>query len=867
MPPPRIANWVLRRLLPGRDGDAIAGDLSEAYSARGGGALWYWVQVLACVRVRLSRQRRAIPDLRQDLHYALRVIRRNPGYAVAAMLCLALGTGVNSTVFSLLDGMYFRALPVPHADRMVAIDRGGAAPAGWREYLAFRDGLQAFSGLAAAQARGTFMDVDRNNSEIIAETVSANYGQVLGVKPLVGRWFLASDEWAGAEPVVVISAALWESYFHRDGGVTGRSVRIENQWYRVAGVAPAGFRGVSPPVLVDAWLPLVTFPIFRPQLADVRGPGPSVTLTGRLAPGSSLEQAQAEMAVIDARLRQANPRAPLYRVPMTVREFHGITSPASRRSVRGVAILLSAVVAMVLLIACVNVAILLLSRAAVRRREMALRRTLGASRGRLVRQGLAESLILAAGGAGLGLLLGAWSDGLLSSWLPASVPRSVLRGISLEMNWRVAAFTAVVAVACAILFSLAPALEGSSADLIAALKTEGGAGRGSGSRQRGAYVVLQVALSLVLLVSAGLLLRALGRTSEIDPGFATGDRIYLRLFSPEHDFTPEASTRLFTRMLAQARSLPGVRDATLSYAVLGFTDGECVSAERGGPADHVNLNIVEPNYFGVMEIGFLHGRGFAPTDLPHTPRVIVVNQTMARRRWPGQDAVGKVVWLGCGGARPPLPAEVVGVVKDSKIGALDEEASPFFYESRYQEGWTQFYALILHTAGDPHVLATPLLRLARTGGPDLRIYELRTFDELVTLSLWRLRWQAGLLGSFGLLAIVLSVTGLYGVVAYSVAQRTREIGVRMALGAQRLDVQWMVLARGLRLTAAGIAVGLILSAAATRFLAGFLYGVNPMDPVAFLGAALVWILIAMLASYVPARRAARVDPAISLRYE
>ena len=276
---------------------------------------------------------------------------------------------------------------------------------------------------------------------------------------------------------------------------------------------------------------------------------------------------------------------------------------------------------MVLLIACVNVAILLLSRAAVRRREMALRRSLGASRGRLVRQGLAESLILAAGGAGLGILLGAWADRLLSSWLPASVPRSVLRGVSLEMNWRVAAFTAVVAVACAVLFSLAPALEGSSVDLIAALKTEAGAGRGRGSRQRGAYVVVQVALSLVLLVSAGLLLRALGRTSEIDPGFATGHRIYLRLFTPEQDFTPEASTRLFTRMLAHARSLPGVRDATLSYAVLGFTDGECVSAERGGPADHVNLNVVEPNYFGVMEIRLSAWARFCPDGLAaYAPR-------------------------------------------------------------------------------------------------------------------------------------------------------------------------------------------------------------------------------------------------------
>ena len=867
MEPPRVAEHLLRRLLPGRDGEVIAGDLREAYSERGGGALWYWLQVLACARVRLSPYRRAFPDLRQDLHYALRVIRRNPGYAVAAMLCLALGIGVNSTVFSLLDGIYFRTLPVEHAGRVVAIDRGGGMPVAWRDYLAFRGGLRAFSGMVAAQARGTFMDVDRANFEIIAEAVSANYADVLGVKTAVGRWFAAADEAPGAEPAVVISAAIWDTYFRRDPDVTSKSVRIENQWYRIVGVAPAEFRGVSAPVLVDAWLPLVTFPIFRPQLADVRVAGPAVTLTGRLAPHETVQRAAAEMAVIDARLRQANPGVARYGRPMTVQVFRGIPSAESRRVMRPVAILLVAAVAIVLLIACVNVANLLLSRAAVRQREMTLRRSLGASRARLVRQGLAESLILALGGAGLGIVLGGWTDRLLSSWLPASIPRSVLRGISLEMNWRVAGFTALVALVCAVLFSLAPALEGSSGDLASTLKADARSGRGGRSRQKEWYVVAQVALSLMLLIAAGLVLRGLQRSSRINPGFATDHRIYLRLFTPKHDFTPEASTRLFTRMLAQARALPGVRDATLSFAVLGFTDGECVSADRVAPASPVNLNVVEPNYFGVMDIRLVRGRHFAGSDVPQSPRVIIVNETMARQRWPGQDPIGKTVWLGCGEKTPRVAAEVVGVAKDSKIGALDEDPPPFLYVSRLQVWWNGFFALILHTAGDPHALAGPLIQLARSGGPDMRVYELRTFDELVELSLWRVRWQAGLLGAFGLLAILLSVTGLYGVVAYSVAQRTHEIGVRMALGAQRIDVQWMVLARGLRLTAAGIAAGLILSAAATRFMSSLLYGVSPMDPMAFLGASLVWILIAMLASYIPARRAARVDPAISLRYE
>jgi predicted permease len=484
-----------------------------------------------------------------------------------------------------------------------------------------------------------------------------------------------------------------------------------------------------------------------------------------------------------------------------------------------------------------------------------------------VRQGLAESTILALGGAVVGILFGHWTDHALSSWLPASIPQSVLRGIYLEMNWRVAVFTAAVALICAVLFSLAPALEGSSVDLLSALKTDARSGCGGRSRQRDLYVIAQVALSLVLLIAAGLLLRALQHTAQINPGFATDHRMYVRLFTPEPDFTPERSTRLFTHLLEQARALPGVRDATLSFAVLGFMDGECASADRNSPASHANINVVEPNYFEMMRVPLIRGRNFASYDQPHSARVVIVNETMARQRWPGQEAVGKALWLGCGERTPRVSAEVIGVVRDSKYSALDEDPRPFFYVSRLQVWWNGFFALILQTTGDPHSLVEPLIKLVRTGGPDLRMYELRTFDDLVELSLWRVRWQASLLGAFGLLAIILSVIGLYGVVAYTVAQRTHEIGVRMALGAQKLDVQWMVLAHGLRLTAAGILAGLVSSAAATRFLRSFLYGVNPLDPVAFGSAALVWLLIAMLASYIPAQRAARVDPAISLRYD
>jgi putative ABC transport system permease protein len=862
-----MAERLLRRLVPGREGEAIAGDLRETYMERGGGRLWYWAQVLTCARVLLSPYRRAIPDLRRDLHYGVRIIRRNPGYAPAAMACLALGIGVNAVVFSLLDGMYFRRLPVPEADRMFAIYRNDAAACSWRDYLAFRSGLGAFQGVAASQARGTFMDVDRANFPIVAETVSANYADVLRIRPALGRWFVAADEARGAEPTVVISSHIWDRYFHKDRGAIGRQVRIENRWYRIIGVAADGFRGVSTPVLVDAWLPLPTFPIFDEQLRDPLSEGPAVNLTARLAKGETPARAAAEIVLWDARLRQTHPRVPRYTTPLMVAQARGIVAPAARGVMRPIALLLLAVVMAVLAIACVNVANLLLARAAVRRREMALRRSLGASRGRLVRQAIAESLILALGGGVLGIGFGYWTDRGLAAWMPESIPQQALRGIDLQMNWRVAAFTALVALVCALLFSLAPAFEGSAVDLRSAAAIR--------SRQRDVYAIAQVALSLALLVAAGLLVRALERTAHIDPGFATDHRMYIRLFTPQPDFTPESSTLLFTRLLAQARALPGVTDATLSFGVLGFGDSTCASADRvGGRPTPAGINVVEPNYFDVMQVPLMRGRNFpaheqGPIAGPDSGplRSIIVNETMARQRWPGQDPVGKIVWLGCREGAPRTAGQVIAVARDSKYRTLDEEPQRLLYISRLQVWWNGFFALIVHSAGEPGALTEPLIRMARAEGSNLRIYEMRTMDDLVILSLWQVRWQAAMLGVLGLLAIVLSVIGLYGVVAYSVAQRTHEIGVRMALGAQKADVEWMVLARGLRLAGIGVAAGLVLSAAGTRFLRAFLHGVDPFDPVAFAGAALAWMAIAMVASYVPALRAARVDPAVSLRWE
>lgn len=814
----------------------------------------------------MKRMKRA--SFRRDLHYTFRVIRRNPGYAITAILCLGLAIGVNTTVYSWLDEMYFRPLPVPEPDRVVAIKRAGGPPCSWREYREFAVGLRSLSGLAAVIPKETFLDIDRVNDQIYAEVVSANYFEVLGVRPPLGRPLQSSEDLPSSDPVVVISERVWARHFHRDPEAIGKSIRIEDQRYRIVGIAPPSFQGASAPLAVDAWVPLATYPLYRPQLiAASSAAGPGVFLVGRLAKSRLLSEATSEIQVVDARMRQQQPTNPRFKNPMTVCPVAGYTWTETQRGLRPVAALLSAVVAVILLIACVNVANLLLSRAAVRRREMAVRRALGAGFAQLVRQGITEGLVLATGGAFLGILFGLAANRVLGSLLPTAHPDLSRYTIHLDVNWRVAIFTALASMVCALLFSLAPALENARCDVTPILKGASGRGaRARGPRLRDYLVIVQVSLSFVLLVSATLLIRALREAQSADPGFATDKRAYLRLFTPDHDFTPQQATNLYSRMLEEARRLPGVRTATLSFAVFGFMDGDCASSSWSEPPRKLNLNVVEPNYFRFMGTPLLRGRTFDDGDRPASPRVIVINETMARRWWPGEDPIGRTAWLGCR-QETRVPAEVIGIVRDSKYGSLDEQPLPFYFVHWRQVWWNGFFALMVKSAGDAHATEEPLLKLAQTGGPNLRIYEFRTFDNLISMSLFRVKWQAMLLMTFSMLAILLAAVGLYGVVAYTTAQRTQEIGIRMALGAETGDLKWMVLGQSLSLTLKGLLPGLLVSMAVTRLLSRFLYGVSPLDPLAFAVSALAWIVISMIAGYIPSRRAMKIDTLAALRYE
>lgn len=869
--PPRMAETFLRRLVPGREGEIIVGDLREEFAFRGGGRLWYWRQVLSCLAVRISPHRLTAPDSRQDFHYALRVLRRNPGYALTAMVCLALGIGVNATVFTMVNELFWQTLPLPQADRLAMIGRTGEEmTCSYRDYIEFERRTaepagRLFSGLAAFDGMATSLDSEGVSQIVMAQAVTANFADTLRLPAQVGRWFSPEDDRPGSDPVAVLSDGAWTRRFGRKMSAIGQRVRIESQWYRVIGVAPPSFLGVSPPHAAEIWIPFTSQPYVRELLTNAgERERPKVQLIGRLAAGVTLRAAEAELTSVDAQIRREFPRKDASNGKLTAAVAAGASMPAAREVAATIATLLLSVTGVVLLIACVNVANLLLSRSAVRRHEMAVRQALGAGRWRLVRQTLAEGLVLAAGGALLGLVVGVWANRLLARSLPA-LPHVGKVNLDLTVNWRVAAFAAAAALVSALLFSLAPAIEHARPNLTLSLQSEARGWRRM--RQRDVYVVAQVALSLCLLIAATLLVRALEHARSIEPGFAMDHRLAARIYVSEPEYTPETGKLFFARLLERVRSTPGVQSAAISYGTpLNFGDSTCSAVDRAERPRRTGSDIVTPGYFQTIAIPMVRGRAFDVTDRLESPAVVVVNETLARRYWPDDNPIGKTVWLGCDVKGPRTMAEVVGVAKDAKYGSLEEEPRPFLYRP-LEQSWVGFVALIVETAGDPGAATASLRGIMRGLDPNLRVYEVRTLEQYAEDSLWKVRWQASLLGAFGLLALGLAAVGLYGVVAYTVAQRTREIGVRMAMGAQQADVLWMVLGRGLRLTVVGIAIGLLLSAASTRMLRSLLYGMSPLDPVAFAAAALGWTAVAMLASYLPARRAMRVDPVAALRWE
>ena len=813
-------------------------------------------------------------DLLLDLRHGVRMLAKRPAFTAAAALSLALGIGANTTIFSVVNALLFRTLPVHEPARLVSIYTTDAKNPGvaalshlnWKDYRAQNDTFESMLGydwvpmsVAAGGEAGL----------VFGQLVSGNYFDVLGVEPALGRTFTAEEDGApGAHPVAVLSHDLWTERLSADASAVGRTITVNGHPFTVIGVAPARFTGTDTGIQPALWLPMAMQRQIRINLAvnwyEERR-GLFVNTIGRLKPGVDLAAARADLETIAARLEQEYPDDNKGRGVQLVPLQQAAIGPNFRENVVAASTLLMTVVGVVLLIACANVANLLLARATSRRKEIAIRLSIGARRSRLVRQLLTESVLLSLLGAGLGLLLTLWAQSVLLTALPA-LPFPVANALELPIDGRVLAFTLAVALATGLLFGIVPARQATRPELVGMIKDQGDAALDRRRRfgVRDLLVVVQVALSLVGLVGAALFLRGLAAAQETDPGFET-QRLLVTSFDIGMQGIEQArGEQLYERMIERVGSLPGV--AAAAVATGGPLQGTMVRSVfmegAEGPEDRrfIQVNTVGPGYFESVGVPIERGRGIQASDRPGAPRAVVVNRTMAELLWPQQDALGKRFrFFG-----DPDPAEVVGVARDATYNVLGEDPQPYVYESigqRYYSGVT----LIVRTKEDPAPALSMVERELKALVPGMPLVGSATVAELLGDSLWAPRMGASLLGVFGLLGLVLASVGIYGVMSYTVGQRAREIGIRMALGARHRDVLRLVVMRGMLLVAAGLAAGVALSLVATRLVAGMLFGVSPMDPVAFGVTLGTLALVGFLANAMPARRATAVDPVTVLK--
>lgn len=664
----------------------------------------------------------------------------------------------------------------------------------------------------------------------------------------MGRWFERDDE-----PSAVLSYRTWQRLFHADPHILGKRIRSETRWYTVIGIAPPEYAGIYLPLNTDLWIPFQAwasqYPDLTRQLDDRFHP--RVFVFGRLKSGVDPHRATAEANA----LLPVDPRHPA--APIVAEHVRGVPNANSRRQSVPISILLLAVVAVILLIACVNVGNLLLARGAARTHEISLRAALGARRSRLMRQLLTESVLLSIAGGALGIVFGAWTSRMLAALLPSTAFGESLR-LDLAPDGRVIAATVALALFTTLLFGVAPAWRSSRAGLQPGLALRG---LHPHSVLRRISLVAQVSLSMLLLLTAGLFLRVLFAFQTADPGFAVRHRLYVTTLASAPEFTPAGARRFYQVALARLRALPGVRSAaTTSLLPLTPVNPNCASTSGREPIPATS-STVSPGYLAALQIPLDAGRDFSPADGPATPPVAIVNQTLARRIWPGQSAVGKHLAFGC---RNPFELEVVGVARDARTVSLGELPKPHLYLA-FAQNSEGVQNIVVETASRA---ACPEDAVRRAiSGAGARVYGIHPLSEWVDRSYWQVRWEASMLAVFGLLALALAAVGLYGVVAYHVTLRTREMGIRLAIGAQPKAVLRMVLAQGLRLTAYGACIGLAASAVLARGMSRLLFGVNPADPLTYLTVTLLWLTIGAVAAYLPARRAASVDPAVALREE
>jgi len=815
----------------------------------------------------------------QDLRHAARALAKSPGFTATTVLSLGLGIGANATIFSFLNAIFLRPLPVRDPDRVVAVftsDFSGPPYGGssYPDYLDFRATTDAFAGLAAYTLAPMSLSEGPRTDRVFGELVTANYFEVAGIQASRGRTFrVIEDDKPDADPAIVVSHGLWQRRFGADPTLVGRAVTLNGHPFTVVGIAPPGFTGMMRGLSVDLWVP-VTMAGAIPSSDRLDGRGNRwLLLLGRLKPGLTAEAAEAQLAVLATRLQKAYPDnwtdvKEKRRVITVVPESRARLFPAARGAVLGFLALLLSVVGLVLLMACTNVASLLLARATARRREIAVRLSLGASRARIIRQLLTESVLLALLAGVVGILVALWASNLLVALRPP-VPFPIALDLGLDV--RVLGFTLLVSLLTPLVFGLAPALQASRPALLPALKDGSATGERAASRwsPRRLLVVAQMAMSLVLLIGAGLFLQSLGNAHRIDLGFDSANLLLLSLDVSLNGYDEPRGRLLYEQLLERANTVPGVRSASLATEVplgLGGTRrGIWVEGyeARSGEDMGVHTNTVGPDYFRTMGIQLLRGRDFDASDTAGRPGAVVVNEAFARRYWPGKDPIGRHVRLG---DESGSPAQVVGVVRDGKYVTLGEDPKPFFYVpflQRYESGAT----LHVRTTGDPRGLLEAMRREVRALDPSLPVFDEKTMTDHLGLSLLPARLAAGVLGLFGFVALTLAAVGIYGVMAQAVRQRTRELGVRMALGARPADLLSMVLGQSMRVALLGIAIGLLAALGLARLVTSLLYGIGAADPATFVVIPALLAAVALLASFVPARWAMKVDPMVALRHE